>query len=153
MRTLGNDNVSTPNQCARVMTSHDKATISRQIANVYQSGMTQQQVATQFSVHVQTVRAHLRNAGVVARSRRLNLDTHVIAEARRLHATGIGTRELGRRLNVSHTTIAKALRTYGDTSPPSGTITTTVPLADSDLKGLTSRLGDLDPRVTRLYEV
>jgi DNA-binding NarL/FixJ family response regulator len=43
--------------------------LSRQIAATYAAGLTQQQVAARFHLHVQTVRRHLRLAGSPARTR------------------------------------------------------------------------------------
>lgn len=62
----------------------------------YCNGSTQQQIATELGVHVQTIRATLRD--------------DELQTIRRLRADGVSAHELGRRYNVAHTTILRQLR-------------------------------------------
>jgi len=133
------------------MQTEDRTGLRQQVADAYLSGMTQQQVGAKFGIHIQTVRAYLREGGVGARSRRFTMTEADQAEARRLSATGVGTRTLGRLFGVSHTTMAKVLRTA-----VSSDVSTTMPSCTSpqlpDPARLASILGHVDPRVDQLYQ-
>jgi hypothetical protein len=59
------------------------------------------------AVRRETVRAYFRDGGVSTERSRAVITAGGMAEARRLHAGGIGTRELGAMFGVSHTTMAK----------------------------------------------
>lgn len=75
----------------------------------YCNGSTQQQIATELGVHVQTVRATLRDAGVKLSERNTTFSDDELQTIRRLHAGGVSARELGRRYSVAHTTILRQL--------------------------------------------
>ncbi len=80
----------------------------------YCNGTTQNQIALDHGVHIQTVRRNLREAGVVLRDRRGSLEPDEVQRVRQLHAQGMTDRELGRRFGVAHTTIARWLRASTD---------------------------------------
>lgn len=61
-------------------------------------------------MHVQTIRATLRNAGVKLNERNATFSDDELQTIRRLHADGVSARELGRRYGVAHTTILRQLR-------------------------------------------
>ena len=75
----------------------------------YCNGLTQQQIAADLGVHVQTIRSTLREAGVKLNQRTTFSDDDLQA-IRRLYAAGISTRELGRQYGAAHTTILRRLR-------------------------------------------
>lgn len=76
----------------------------------YCNGATQQQIAVSAGVHVQTIRAILREAGVVTREHLATLTRDEVRDLRRMHHGGMSARELGRRFGVAHTTILRHLR-------------------------------------------
>lgn len=76
----------------------------------YCNGSTQQEIAAELGVHVQTVRATLREAGVKIGERNATFSDDELQTIRRLHADGVSARELGRRYSVAHTTILRQLR-------------------------------------------
>ncbi len=61
-------------------------------------------------MHVKTIRATLRNAGVKLSERNTTFSDDELQIIRRLHAGGVSARELGRRYSVAHTTILRHLR-------------------------------------------
>ncbi|OUZ12695.1 hypothetical protein BHE97_00295 [Aeromicrobium sp. PE09-221] len=77
---------------------------------VYCNGATQQQIATTSGVHVQTIRAILREAGVKVSEHDATFTEDELQTIRRLHADGVSARELGRRYGVAHTTILRQVR-------------------------------------------
>ena len=76
----------------------------------YCNGATQQQIATMLGLHVQTIRATLREAGVKIPDRNATFNDEELQTIRRLHSDGVSARELGRRYSVAHTTILRRLR-------------------------------------------
>lgn len=76
----------------------------------YCNGATQQQIATTHGLHVQTIRAILREAGVKVNEHNSTFTEDKLQVIRRLHADGVSARELGRRYRVAHTTILRHLR-------------------------------------------
>ncbi|MDR2379605.1 MAG: helix-turn-helix domain-containing protein [Bifidobacteriaceae bacterium] len=86
--------------------------LTRQIVATYATGITQQQVAGKFHLHVQTVRRHLRLAGAPARNRQSPLGDAQLAEAKSLLDGGVSVRRLGILFGMAHTTIARLLRDY-----------------------------------------
>ena len=86
--------------------------LTGQIATAYASGLTQQQVAEQFGMHVQTVRRHLRLADDVQSKRLGGLSDEQLAVAKVLRDGGVSLRQLGALLGVAHTTIGRQLDDY-----------------------------------------
>ena len=80
-----------------------------QIVVAYCNGKTQQEIASSYGVHVQTVRKRLRDAGVMVRDHLAVLTRGEIATIQTEHANGTSARELGRRYSVAHTTILRHL--------------------------------------------
>lgn len=80
------------------------------IVVAYCNGATQQQIATAHGLHVQTIRALLREAGVKIGERNATLTEDELQIIRRLRTDGVSARELGRRYGVAHTTILRQLR-------------------------------------------
>ncbi|MBF9337556.1 helix-turn-helix domain-containing protein [Microbacterium lacticum] len=77
------------------------------IVVAYCNGATQEEIALTCGMHVQTVRARLRSAGVqTVRARRALADAD-IEEIRRLHHSGQSARQLARRYGVAHTTVLR----------------------------------------------
>ena len=90
----------------------DKTPTQRVVAS-YQAGKSQRQVAAALGIHVQTVRQHLRRAGVVVRTTRTVLSDSDLAEALAMANDGASLRALGRRFGVAHTTMARVLEREG----------------------------------------
>ena len=96
--------------------------LTRQIAAAYATGITQQEVAGKFHLHVQTVRRHLRLAGTPVRTRRSPLSDEQLAEAKSLADGGVSIRRLGILFGIAHTTVARLLRDYERRVAPHDTV-------------------------------
>lgn len=80
------------------------------IVVAYCNGSTQEEIARLQRMHVQTVRARLRDAGVHVTNVRTALSEADIDEIRSLHRRGQSARLLARRYGVAHTTILRYVR-------------------------------------------
>ena len=76
----------------------------------YCNGSTQVQIAASHGMHVQTVRARLREAGVFMHEQRAALSFEERESMRRLHRNGQSARQLARRYGVTHTTVLRLLK-------------------------------------------
>lgn len=79
----------------------------------YEQGTNLSELARQFDLHFQTVRAHLRRRGVDLRSSHPVLSDEQKLEVRALYAAGLSTYKLGDRFGVDRDTIRRALRAAG----------------------------------------
>lgn len=100
------------NNDARTRDPESLPELTRQIAAVYATGLTQQQVADKFHLHVQTIRRHLRLAGAPTRRRHSLLSDAQLAEAKSVADGGVSLHRLGILLGMSHTTVARLLHDY-----------------------------------------
>ncbi len=80
-----------------------------QIVVAYCNGATQEEIAATLGIHVQTVRARLREAGVQTQESRAALSSEDKNVIRALHGRGQSARQLARRYGVAHTTILRVL--------------------------------------------
>jgi len=92
--------------------------LAKQIAAAHATGLTQQQVADQFHLQVQTVRRHLRLAGTTPCARRSTLSADQLAEAKSLVDSGVSLRRLGTLLGMSHNTVSRLLEDYERRTSP-----------------------------------
>ena len=79
----------------------------------YTNGMTQEEIARQHGLHIQTVRKRLKVAGVVTRSRGTALIPQNPDEARDPPDAWLSAREVARRRGSAHTTLLRAIRRRG----------------------------------------
>lgn len=76
----------------------------------YANGLTQMEIAKKHTIHVQTVRKRLRDAGVNTRSRVRLLRAEQLDAARSAIADGASLRATAQSLGVSHTTLQRNLK-------------------------------------------
>ena len=76
----------------------------------YANGMTQQEIAIKHRLHVQTVRKHLKAAGVNVRQHNSSLSAHDLHQARRLLESGQSLRRTAQHFGIAHTTLQRALQ-------------------------------------------
>jgi hypothetical protein len=84
----------------------------QQIVSGYTSGATIRSLALLHGVHEQTVRAHLRVAGVVLRPTR-SLDAEQTDEACVLYAQGWSLARIGEKFDVGDSGVGNAMRRAG----------------------------------------
>lgn len=76
----------------------------------YANGLTQVEIATKHTLHVQTVRKRLAVAGVKVRSHNRALSDEELNGARAAIDGGASARAVARDLGVAHTTLLRALK-------------------------------------------
>ena len=85
----------------------------------YLAGESAHALAPQFDIHVSTLVAHLRRAGIAVRHR--VIDRIDIDEASRLYASGLSLSRVGAALGVSAGTVLNEFRLAGVSTRPVGT--------------------------------
>jgi DNA-directed RNA polymerase specialized sigma24 family protein len=81
----------------------------RKLVEAYADGATLRTLSRQFGIHEQTVKAHVRRAGLALR-RPHALSHEQAKEALKLHQGGMSKRALARRFGVSYTGLDNALK-------------------------------------------
>lgn len=87
----------------------------------YAAGRSVRDLARAYTIHAETVRAHLDRAGVPRRAgHTAKLDAAAEATACRLYESGLSLRRVSQQLGVSDNTVLKTLRKHGVQTRSSG---------------------------------
>lgn len=79
----------------------------------YEAGVSMSELAGEFGMHFQTVRAHLRRRGIDLRSDHQAMLPSQVAEAVTLYGLGQSSYDLAKRYSVDRTTVTKHLKRAG----------------------------------------
>jgi DNA-binding NarL/FixJ family response regulator len=85
-----------------------------ELARAYEAGTAVRQLAEDFDIHRETVRAHLDRAGITRRPGcTVKLDEAEELTACRLYEQGLSLKQVGAQLRVTDNTVLKALKKHG----------------------------------------